>query len=376
MAVMLSAGQQTIHFFGVVFKPKTTTRNQRLLETNALCNFPFSSRHYVMFVGNTGTGKTAVLMNKLRGLDPESVAACIINMNSFSDAPSLQLQMEQPLEKKSGVRYGPPGSRRWDGWVGKWAGLQAGGAQICSQEKADGRFANIRAINQLCGSLTWRGCARLPSHGQRPAWLPAWPNQRFLGAQSVVRTWQHPLWAGLILSTTLDKLLASPHPLVHVSCMSSGLCISSTTSTCLMLTSMTPSQPLSWHARWWTTGDGAFAFLHGCDVVMLVPLLICVLLLSEIIATTAVLKFCVCGLRQPPHSFGISVSLKCNFQPCFIRYDKQKILLKEIQNCQYAAAMNPTAGSFNITPRMQRHFVTFAVQVRCCLGGSWPTHCP
>jgi len=45
-------------------------------------------------------------------------------------------------------------------------------------------------------------------------------------------------------------------------------------------------------------------------------------------------------------------------------YDKQKILLKEIQNCQYAAAMNPTAGSFNITPRMQRHFVTFAVQVQ------------
>ena len=48
------------------------------------------------------------------------------------------------------------------------------------------------------------------------------------------------------------------------------------------------------------------------------------------------------------------------------RFDKQKILLKEIQNCQYAAAMNPTAGSFNITPRMQRHFVTFAVQV-CAL---------
>ena len=69
-------------------------------------------RHYTMFVGNTGTGKTAVMMNKLRGLDPEAVAACVINMNSFSDAPSLQLQMEQPLEKKSGVRYGPPGGRR------------------------------------------------------------------------------------------------------------------------------------------------------------------------------------------------------------------------------------------------------------------------
>jgi dynein heavy chain len=44
-------------------------------------------------------------------------------------------------------------------------------------------------------------------------------------------------------------------------------------------------------------------------------------------------------------------------------YDKQKIVLKEITNCQYAACMNPTAGSFNITPRMQRHFVTFAVQM-------------
>lgn len=44
-------------------------------------------------------------------------------------------------------------------------------------------------------------------------------------------------------------------------------------------------------------------------------------------------------------------------------YDKVKILLKEILNCQYAACMNPTAGSFNITPRMQRHFSTFAVQM-------------
>jgi len=38
-------------------------------------------------------------------------------------------------------------------------------------------------------------------------------------------------------------------------------------------------------------------------------------------------------------------------------------VLKEVQNCQYTACMNPTAGSFNITPRMQRHFVTFAVQM-------------
>ena len=32
-----------------------------------------------------------------------------------------------------------------------------------------------------------------------------------------------------------------------------------------------------------------------------------------------------------------------------------------IQDCQYIAAMNPTAGSFTITGRLQRHFATFAV---------------
>ena len=44
-------------------------------------------------------------------------------------------------------------------------------------------------------------------------------------------------------------------------------------------------------------------------------------------------------------------------------YDKVKIVLKEIINSQYCAAMNPTAGSFNITPRMQRQFMTLAVQM-------------
>lgn len=65
-----------------------------------------------MFVGNTGTGKTANIMSKLNRMDPEANMYTTINMNSFSDAPSLQVMMEQPLEKKSGVRYGPPGSRR------------------------------------------------------------------------------------------------------------------------------------------------------------------------------------------------------------------------------------------------------------------------
>ncbi|XP_070822029.1 dynein axonemal heavy chain 11 [Chaetodon trifascialis] len=42
-------------------------------------------------------------------------------------------------------------------------------------------------------------------------------------------------------------------------------------------------------------------------------------------------------------------------------YDRQKLTLKEIHNTQYVACMNPTAGSFNINPRLQRHFSVFVV---------------
>ncbi|KAK0086060.1 hypothetical protein PV325_003945 [Microctonus aethiopoides] len=47
-------------------------------------------------------------------------------------------------------------------------------------------------------------------------------------------------------------------------------------------------------------------------------------------------------------------------------YDRTKLSLKDIHNCQYVSCMNPTAGSFTINPRLQRHFSVFAV--------SFPNH--
>ncbi|XP_066096637.1 dynein axonemal heavy chain 11 isoform X2 [Saccopteryx bilineata] len=41
-------------------------------------------------------------------------------------------------------------------------------------------------------------------------------------------------------------------------------------------------------------------------------------------------------------------------------YDKQKVTLKQIHNCQYVACMNPMVGSFTVNPRLQRHFTVFA----------------
>ncbi|XP_076625371.1 dynein beta chain, ciliary [Colletes latitarsis] len=42
-------------------------------------------------------------------------------------------------------------------------------------------------------------------------------------------------------------------------------------------------------------------------------------------------------------------------------YDRTKLTIKEIHNTQYVSCMNPTAGSFTIDPRLQRHFAVFAV---------------
>jgi dynein heavy chain len=42
-------------------------------------------------------------------------------------------------------------------------------------------------------------------------------------------------------------------------------------------------------------------------------------------------------------------------------YDRTKLTLKDIHNTQYVSCMNPTAGSFTIDSRLQRHFCVFAL---------------
>ncbi|TGZ69565.1 hypothetical protein CRM22_003672 [Opisthorchis felineus] len=42
-------------------------------------------------------------------------------------------------------------------------------------------------------------------------------------------------------------------------------------------------------------------------------------------------------------------------------YDREKLSLKEIHNTQYVACMNPTAGSFTVDSRLQRHFCVLAL---------------
>ena len=46
-------------------------------------------------------------------------------------------------------------------------------------------------------------------------------------------------------------------------------------------------------------------------------------------------------------------------------YCRSKLILKDIHNCQYLSSMNPKAGSFTISQRLQRHFATYTVVIPC-----------
>ncbi len=66
----------------------------------------------VMFVGGSGTGKTTIVKDKLRSLDPDQYFFLSMNLNCYTDSLSLQTSMESMVEKKTGKLFGPPGSKK------------------------------------------------------------------------------------------------------------------------------------------------------------------------------------------------------------------------------------------------------------------------
>eukprot|EP00698_Gefionella_okellyi_P021190 TRINITY_DN679_c0_g2_i1.p1 TRINITY_DN679_c0_g2~~TRINITY_DN679_c0_g2_i1.p1 ORF type:complete len:4462 (-),score=1316.63 TRINITY_DN679_c0_g2_i1:16-13401(-) len=65
----------------------------------------------VMLVGPAGTGKNFIIREKLKTLGDDMIAVTV-NCNSYTDAGMLQRIMEQPLERKAGNRFGPPGQKK------------------------------------------------------------------------------------------------------------------------------------------------------------------------------------------------------------------------------------------------------------------------
>jgi dynein heavy chain len=71
-----------------------------------LLNIHLKRKKPVLFVGGAGTGKTQVIKDYLSTTKPEQVAHKTINFSSFTDAKSLQKNIEAMLDKKSGKTYG------------------------------------------------------------------------------------------------------------------------------------------------------------------------------------------------------------------------------------------------------------------------------
>eukprot|EP00736_Rhodelphis_marinus_P010572 Rmarinus@m.9666 len=93
-------------FGNIYVETVDTVRLSYLLEVIA------KRRHSVMFVGNAGTGKTAIVRQYLKRLNPDSTLYTMMNLNCFTDSMAMQSVMEGPLEKKTGRMYGPPGTRK------------------------------------------------------------------------------------------------------------------------------------------------------------------------------------------------------------------------------------------------------------------------
>jgi dynein heavy chain len=65
-----------------------------------------------LFVGAPGTGKTATVLDTLNNLDRDNWLLCKTSFNNYTIHHTIQEVLEEPLEKKAGRNYGPPGTKR------------------------------------------------------------------------------------------------------------------------------------------------------------------------------------------------------------------------------------------------------------------------
>jgi len=68
-----------------------------------------TQHHPIMLIGLAGCGKTQSSIGLLKNLDPEFFAYYVMNMSYYTDSTLLQSMMENPLEKKAGRLFAPPG---------------------------------------------------------------------------------------------------------------------------------------------------------------------------------------------------------------------------------------------------------------------------
>ena len=66
----------------------------------------------VLYIGTSGTGKTALVRSFLRNLDGEIFSYAGVNLNSYTDATGLRRIMQQYVDKTSGRKFAAPGGKK------------------------------------------------------------------------------------------------------------------------------------------------------------------------------------------------------------------------------------------------------------------------
>jgi len=93
-------------FSNIVVQTADTVRLSYLLD---VC---VRQRSSVLLVGPAGTGKTTLVREYFATSSLEGFQHSTINLNYYTDAFALQKQLEEPIDKRSGRIYGPPGNKR------------------------------------------------------------------------------------------------------------------------------------------------------------------------------------------------------------------------------------------------------------------------
>ncbi|XP_033627732.1 dynein heavy chain 10, axonemal-like [Asterias rubens] len=93
-------------FYEILVPTLDTVRNTWLLELMVHTKQP------VLFVGDTGTSKTATIQDFLRNIDQETNLILNINFSSRTTSMDVQRNLEANVEKRTKDMYGPPPGRR------------------------------------------------------------------------------------------------------------------------------------------------------------------------------------------------------------------------------------------------------------------------
>uniref|UniRef100_A0A8D8QN62 Dynein heavy chain 10, axonemal n=1 Tax=Cacopsylla melanoneura TaxID=428564 RepID=A0A8D8QN62_9HEMI len=65
-----------------------------------------------LVVGDTGTSKTATMMDFLRSLSPDTYSQLHVNFSALTSSMSMQRNLELVVEKKTRDVYGPPAGKK------------------------------------------------------------------------------------------------------------------------------------------------------------------------------------------------------------------------------------------------------------------------